>query len=192
MSRRRSILSPSAATCPAAAIRAPREYIEMLFAHYCYSLLIEEPPTIVPRRGNKQRRSTVLLTEFPPFTLWARAHGHLLQAMDFLDSAIAHTSSSAKGVEQKLLVQRMQQLLVTKHQNRLAEVMRAIEATSAEIEQLSEAFRDGGGPPEGWRPQHEPEEEEEESESEEDDVAQEEAVAQVELHRVLERPKWKM
>ena len=112
--------------------------------------------------------------------------------MDFLDSAIANTSSSSKQVEQKLLVQRMQQLLVEKHQNRLAELNRLVEAQSAEIEQLSEAFRDGGGPPEGWRPQHEPEEEEEESESEEDDVAQEEAVAQVELHRVLERPKWKM
>ena len=113
--------------------------------------------------------------------------------MDFLDSAIAHTSSSSKEVEQKLLVQRMQQLLVEKHRNRLAELNRLVEAQSAEIEQLSEAFRDGGGPPEGWRPQCTPggEPEEDESESEEDEEPAEEG-AQIELQRVLERPKWKM
>ena len=114
--------------------------------------------------------------------------------MDFLDSAIAHTSSSSKQVEQKLLVQRMQQLLVEKHRSRLAELNRLVEAQSAEIEQLSEAFRDGGGPPEGWRPQCTPggePEEEDESESEEDEEPAE-AGAQIELHRVLERPKWKM
>ena len=113
--------------------------------------------------------------------------------MDFLDSAIAFTSSSSKQVEQKLLVQRMQQLLVEKHRNRLAELNRLVEVQSAEIEQLSEAFRDGAGPPEGWRPQCTPggEPEEGDSESEEDEEAAEEG-AQIELQRVLERPKWKM
>lgn len=110
--------------------------------------------------------------------------------MDFLDSAIAFTSSSSKQVEQKLLVQRMQQLLVEKHRNRLAELNRLVEAQGAEIERLSEAFRDGAGPPEGWRPQGttggEPEEVEE-SESEEDE---EPAGARIALHRVLERPRW--
>ena len=112
--------------------------------------------------------------------------------MDFLDSAIANTSSSSKQVEQKLLVQRMQQLLVEKHQNRLAELNRLVEAQSAEIEQLSEAFRDGGGPPEGWRPQCTPGGEPEEDESESEDEEPAEEGAQIELQRVLERPKWKM
>ena len=114
--------------------------------------------------------------------------------MDFLDSAIAFTSSSSKQVEQKLLVQRMQQLLVEKHRARLAELNRLVDAQGAEIEQLSEAFRDGAGPPEGWRPQAttggEPEEVDE-SESEEDEEPAE-AGAQIALHRVLERPRWKL
>ena len=114
--------------------------------------------------------------------------------MDFLDSAIAFTSSSSKQVEQKLLVQRMQQLLVEKHRARLAELNRLVCATNAEIEQLSEAFRDGAGPPEGWRPQAttggEPEEVDD-SESEEDEEPAE-AGAQIALHRVLERPRWKL
>ena len=112
--------------------------------------------------------------------------------MDFLDSAIAFTSSSSKQVEQKLLVQRMQQLLVEKHRARLAELNRLVEAQGLEIEQLSEAFRDGAGPPEGWRPQGTTGPEEvDESESEEDEEPAE-AGAQIALHRVLERPRWKL
>ena len=117
---------------------------------------------------------------------------------DFLDSALAQTATATRpvGVDENIsresgLVQRMQRALVEKHQYRLAELMRTVEAHSAELEELSEAFREGGEPPEGWQPQRTPElEEEDESESEEE--VEPEAGAELQLHRLLERPRWKL
>ena len=116
---------------------------------------------------------------------------------DFLDSALAvATSSTSRPVgEDPDLVQRMQQALVEKHQERLAELQRSVEEQGAELEELSETFREGGGPPVGWQPQCTPGverdrlDEEDERESEEDE---QEDDPEVQLHRLLEQPRWKM